>query len=135
MLALAAAALVPWTIGLARTLPSIALARHWSLAWVGLDSGIAMGMIGTAWLGYRGDERIVPVAVATATLMVTDAWFDLCTSAPGLSFGWALAGAAVELPLAALCVLLAFAARRPPQRAAAHVRREVIWLGVSRHEQ
>ncbi len=49
--------------------------------------------------------------MATAVALTIDAWFDVTTSAPGSSVAIAVAMAAVaELPMAALCTLLALRA-------------------------
>jgi hypothetical protein len=54
------------------TLPATTQARHWAVAWAGLDGG---------------------------TLLVVDAWFDVCTSAVGFDHTLAVAEAiCVELP-------------------------------------
>jgi hypothetical protein len=105
--AVAAAALVPWTIGLAALLPRTATVRHWNIVWAGLDVAIMTGLASTSWLAHRHDRRLTPAAVATATLMCADAWFDLCTSDAGRPFATACASAAVELPVAAACLVLA----------------------------
>ncbi|MCX5195228.1 hypothetical protein OOK31_15180 [Streptomyces sp. NBC_00249] len=104
-------ALLPWMVVLARTLPATAEVSHWSTAWIGLDAMLAVGLTGTGMLLRKGDPRVAPVAAATAALLVTDAWFDVTTSAGTSGQGAALAMAlAAELPLAALCA--AVAARR-----------------------
>ena len=105
--AVAAAALVPWTIGIATLLPRTATARHWNIVWAGLDVAIIAGLASTSWLARRGDRRVAPAAVATATLMCADAWFDLCTSDAGRPFATACASAAVELAVAATCLAVA----------------------------
>jgi len=38
--------------------------------------------------------------------MCADAWFDLCTSAPGSPFAHAVAEAAAELLVAAVCLVV-----------------------------
>ena len=49
----------------------------------------------------RGDRRASLAAAAAGTLLLIDAWFDVCTSAPGAEHAMALAEAAcAELPLA-----------------------------------
>ncbi|WP_327417094.1 hypothetical protein [Streptomyces sp. NBC_01233] len=56
----------------------------------------------------RGDPRVAPVAAATAALLVTDAWFDVTTSAGTGGQGMALLLAAgAELPLALACARVA----------------------------
>ena len=99
----AAAALVPWTVGVAVGVPDQALARHWNTAWTGLDVAITVGLAVTAWLARRRDRRTGPVAAATAALMCADAWFDVCTSASAYP---AMAEAVLELAVAAGCLLL-----------------------------
>ncbi|MFE5123831.1 hypothetical protein [Streptomyces sp. NPDC056669] len=102
------AALVPWLYVLARTVPSTAQVGHWNVAWVGLDALEALGLLSTAALRKRGDDRHRLTAAATGALLVVDAWFDTVTAAPGGELAMAVAMAAcAELPLAALCTALA----------------------------
>ncbi|MDJ0344612.1 hypothetical protein QMK19_27130 [Streptomyces sp. H10-C2] len=107
-------AMIPWLFVLATSLPATAQASHWSTAWVGLDALEAIGLIGTGLLLRRRDARRGPAAAATAMLLVVDAWFDVTTAAPGADIASAI-GMAVcaELPLAALCVVLAVRASAP----------------------
>lgn len=101
-------ALIPWLFVLATSLPDSAQASHWSTAWVGLDALEAIGLIGTGVLVRRRDHRLGVAAAATAMLLVVDAWFDVSTAAPGADIASALLMAALlELPLAALCAVLA----------------------------
>lgn len=101
-------ALVPWLYVLARTLPSTARVAHWNAAWVGLDALEALGLLSTAVLRMRGDDRHRLAAAATGTLLVVDAWFDTVTAASGGELAGAVAMAlGAELPLAALCAVLA----------------------------
>lgn len=107
LLVFAGVALVPWLIVLATGLPATTTAPHWTVAWVGLDSMEAIGLIATGLLTLRRSVRRVPVAAATAMLLVCDAWFDTTTSS-GSGFGTALFMAfTAELPLAAVCAVLA----------------------------
>jgi hypothetical protein len=56
----------------------------------------------------RADVRAALTAVAGSALLLTDAWFDVCTSAPGAGQAMALAEAIVaEIPLACAGVWLA----------------------------
>lgn len=106
--------LVPWCVVLARTLPPVATVPHWSLAWVGLDGGEAVAAIMTALLIVRRDPRAALTATAGAAFLIADAWFDICTSAPGLDQATAIAEAAlVEIPLA--IAALWFAVRSLPR--------------------
>lgn len=108
-------ALVPWLVVLATGLPPTATAPHWATAWVGLDTMEAVGLIATGLLTLRRHRVRSAVAGATATLLAVDAWFDVMTSS-GPDFRTALAMAfAAEIPLAAICGVLAvtsFPARR-----------------------
>ena len=93
--------LLPWCVLLSAVLPATAQAQHWSLAWTGLDAAEALAALATAMLLAHGDRRAALTAVAGAALLLTDAWFDVCTSAPGLDHALALAEAALaEVPLA-----------------------------------
>ena len=65
-----------------------------------------------------GDERRCLAAAASATLLLADAWFDVCTSPPGLDRLLAVGEAVlVELPLAAAAIWLAVALTRDTGRA------------------
>jgi len=101
------AALVPWLVVLALTLPTARTAPHWMAAWVGLDAMEAAGLIATGLLTLRRHPLRVAAGAATAMLLVVDAWFDVATSTGG-DLGVALAMACTaELPLAAVCAVLA----------------------------
>ena len=100
--------LLPWCVLLGLTLPATADAQHWSLAWAGLDCAEAVAALATAALLRRADPRAGLTAVAGGTLLLVDAWFDVCTSAPGLDHALAVAEACcLELPLAAAAFWLA----------------------------
>ncbi|MER8005133.1 hypothetical protein [Streptomyces sp. NPDC094149] len=98
-------ALVPWLVVLAAGV-LVDTARE-SLTWVGLDGLEAVGLVATGLLVLWRDPRRVLAASATAALLLADAWFDTTTATSGTDLMAALAmAAAVELPLAALCVFL-----------------------------
>ena len=93
--------LLPWCVVLTAVLPATAQAEHWALAWTGLDGAEAAAALMTAALLSRGDRRASLSAAAGGTLLLIDAWFDVCTSAPGTDHALALSEAAcVEIPLA-----------------------------------
>ncbi|WP_251071761.1 hypothetical protein [Streptomyces sp. ISL-43] len=100
-------ALVPWMLVLAKTMPQSAEVSNWATAWIGLDVMLAAGLTGTGLLLRRGDSRVVPVAAATAALLVADAWFDVTTSAGGEQTLALLMAAGAELPLALACAAVA----------------------------
>lgn len=110
-------ALVPWLYVLARTLPSTARVAHWNAAWVGLDALESLGLLSTAVLRLRGDDRHRLTAAATGALLVVDAWFDTMTAASGGELAGAVAMAlGAELPLAAVCAALALGVPRGLRR-------------------
>lgn len=92
--------LVPWLIYLACTLPTAS-----APGWTALDALEATGLITTGLLLRRGDPRVTPAALATAVLLVADAWFDI-TTATDLTSAITMALCA-ELPTATLCTLIA----------------------------
>lgn len=99
-----AAAIVPWLVVLAHTLPATATARHWPIAWIGLDVLQAIGLAATGALLLRRDSRHAATAAATASALALDAWMDVTTATPGAGLTAAVVLAvALELPLAALC--------------------------------
>lgn len=109
--------MIPWLFVLAATLPASTRAAHWSTAWTGLDGMEALGLLATGILAIRRNSRLCLAAAATGTLLVVDAWFDVTTAAPGPGAALALAMAACpELPLAALCAVLAIRAAGDPRR-------------------
>jgi len=100
--------LLPWCVVLGVTLPATAEVQHWPAAWVGLDAGEAIAALATAVLLARGDARAGLTAAAGGALLLTDAWFDVCTSAAGFDHAVALTEATlVELPLACAAFWLA----------------------------
>jgi len=106
--------LLPWCVLLSAVLPATAQAQHWSLAWTGLDAAEALAALATALLLARGDRRAALTAMAGATLLLTDAWFDVCTAAPGLDHALALSEAAfAEVPLALAASWLALTLNSP----------------------
>jgi hypothetical protein len=108
---LCAAGMVPWLAVLALTLPSATRVPHWSAAWVGLDALEALGLAATGWLVRRGDPRRCLPAVATAALLIADAWFDISTAGTGGPLIEAIVMAAcAEIPAAVLCAVIAWRA-------------------------
>ena len=96
------AGLVPWTIYLALTLPSGFRAHYWRLAWSGFDVMLLLAMTATAYLGWRQRQAVIASAIATATLLICDAWFDIALDLGTRDIWTSLASAAfIELPLAA----------------------------------
>ncbi len=113
----AALGVLPWVVYLGFALPERSTDQHYNLAWVGFDLFLIFAMARTALFAWKGKRQVQLPAVATATLLLVDAWFDLVTST-----GWALTQAilmavAVELPLAALAIYIARHVDRVVERA------------------
>jgi formate hydrogenlyase subunit 4 len=106
---IAAVVLLPWTLWLTFTLPSRFVTRHYDLAWVGFDIALAGAFAGTSWAALRASRWLVPLAAATGTMLVCDAWFDVVTSVgSGELVEAVLEAVFVELPLAAICGFIVY---------------------------
>jgi hypothetical protein len=106
LMLLCAAALIPWTVYLAITLPSHYVARNWVVTWVGFDILLLAMLVLTAIGGWKRKQFVFPTAFATGVLLVCDAWFDVMTSQRGNDLTQALLSALlVELPLAVLLIV------------------------------
>lgn len=94
--------LVPWTVYLALSLPRRTVTSTWRGAWIGFDIALAIVLSLTAWLGWRGRQLVIAGLVASAVLLVCDAWFDVTLTSGSdrwVSFATALL---VALPVAML---------------------------------
>jgi hypothetical protein len=100
----AGVALVPWPAVLWTTLPDPCPAQHWRIAWVGLDVLEIAGLLTSAVLMRRSDRRAPLASIATAVLLLVDAWFDVMTAGREVVFSSAMA-CTLELPLAILCAV------------------------------
>ena len=106
-----AIALLPWSAYLTATLPGENVARHWDVAWAGLDALEAISLVATLFALVRRSPLLEMFAAIAGTVLVVDAWFDVTTAHPGRDFDWALVFALLgELPLAALCFWIAYEA-------------------------
>jgi hypothetical protein len=113
LLGAVAAGLVPWILYLTYTLPQRHVTDHWRIAWDGFDVGLAAALVATAVGIAREAAWLEGVAAAAATLLVTDAWFDILLSSSSGERVEAIALAAVaELPLALFCLWIALNAER-----------------------
>jgi len=99
--------LVPWIAVLAVTLPHRYVAAHWTLAWVGFDVALLVGLAATAYLAWRGRPLMIVSALVTATLLVCDAWFDSTTADRADRLVSVLSALLVELPMAVVLVTAA----------------------------
>ncbi|MFE5087678.1 hypothetical protein [Streptomyces mirabilis] len=102
LLAVSALGLAPWTVRLGLTLPSDYRVHAWRTTWVGFDILLLTALGMTTVLAKRRHRAAMIPAVATAVLLVCDAWFDVSLDL-GTSAVWASAALAVfvELPMAA----------------------------------
>jgi hypothetical protein len=101
LMLLCVAALIPWTVYLANTLPSHYIARNWVATWVGFDILLLAMLTLTALAGWKRKQFVFPTAFASGVLLICDAWFDVMTSQRGADLTQALLSAfVVELPLA-----------------------------------
>jgi hypothetical protein len=114
----AAVCIVPWIVYLGFELPERSTAQHYNLAWVGFDILLLFFLARTALLAWRGRRQVQLPAVATATMLIVDAWFDVLTASPGWDLTQALVLAFVlELPIAALAIYIARNVDRVVERA------------------
>ncbi|MFD7974295.1 hypothetical protein [Streptomyces sp. NPDC059071] len=105
-------ALLPWLGYLAGTLPPVEAA-----GWVTLDTLEAATLLTAGTRVLRQDRACRVPAAASAALLVADACIDLATASPGAERTAAVVMAALaELPLAALCLMLATSFRRTLRR-------------------
>jgi hypothetical protein len=82
-LAACAAGLIPWTVGLAVTLPNHYVVGTWTLTWTGFDVALIGCFAVTAWALRKQRQIALPAAITTAVLLVCDAWFDVLTAHGG----------------------------------------------------
>ena len=109
----AAAVLLPWTVVLGISLPATESARHWAVAWMGLDIMETTALAVTGWLVLRRDVRVRMAASAAGAFLLADAWFDITTAQPTWDVLQAtMLALFVELPLVVLCATLAVTAPR-----------------------
>jgi hypothetical protein len=121
----AALVLVPWSAWLASSLPCRYLSQHWGIAWAGFDTALASALGLTCIAALRRAPWLDRAAVAAATLLAADAWFDVVTSRGAAAFALATTEAiAVELPIALLCLWLIRAVRPRQIRSAPRARQK-----------
>jgi hypothetical protein len=101
--------LIPWTILLALTLPRHYEAVRWGAVWVGFDVVLTAWLAVTAWAAWRRREFVIVAALVSATLLLTDVWFDVLTAAPRGEILVSIASAVFgNIPLAILLVVVAY---------------------------
>ena len=94
-------------------LPARHVTDHWRIAWAGFDLGLALALATTALGVAREAQWVDATAAVSATLLVTDAWFDIVLADPGGERVEAIVLAAIgEIPLALFCVWIVLNAER-----------------------
>jgi hypothetical protein len=100
--------LIPWIVYLGFSLPTRQISRHYDAAWVGFDIFELIALAATGYLALRRSRYLALASASAATLLITDAWFDVMTS-PRHKLLEAIALAVViELPLAGVCAWLSY---------------------------
>ncbi len=104
----AAICMLPWIVYLAETLPKRDFDRHYRAAWVGFDLLLVAAIVRTAYMAFRLDPRVQYPAIATATLLFVDAWFDVMTAGSrNAALEALLLAAFFEIPAAIFSIYLA----------------------------
>jgi hypothetical protein len=97
-----------WIGVLAVTLPRYYRAGGWRGAWVGFDVAELGAFVATGWAAWKRRQILIICLVVLATLLCCDAWFDVVLDARTRGFLFSLLSAVlIELPLAAIAILLA----------------------------
>lgn len=100
--------LIPWIAYLSASLPNHHEVDQWRFAWVGFDVALVVAIGVTALCAWRRLQIFIPWAIATATLLCCDAWFDIVLDWNGSDLvGAVVTAVAAELPLAALLLYVA----------------------------
>jgi uncharacterized membrane protein len=107
------AGLVVWTLYLTYALPGRHVTDHWRIAWAGFDIGLALALAVTAVGVLREAHWVDATAAVAATLLFTDAWFDIVLADAGGERTEAIVLAVIgEIPLALFCVWIVMNAER-----------------------
>jgi len=118
--------LIPWTIGLAVTLPRTYRVDNWPLAWTGFNVILLGCLTTTAWALWKQRLLAIPASIITSVLLLCDAWFDLLTAHGGRCLIVSIATAAfAELPIAGLLALISVRLLRANLRTAPASRPEI----------
>jgi hypothetical protein len=95
--------MVPWIGYLASSLPLTESGGAWRIAWVGFDVMLAAVLLTTAWLGFHRRQMAILGLLVAATMLFTDAWFDVTLSyGTHEQWGSILTAAFLELPFSVL---------------------------------
>ena len=108
--------LLPWIIYLAFSLPSRQVSADYDVAWTGFDVMLLTALVSTGYFALRRSRYLATAAVATVTLLIVDAWFDVVTALPGQRLEPVAEALLVELPLASVCVWLSLHTQQLAER-------------------
>ena len=122
--------MVPWTIYISQTLPSRQLSSHYDVAWGGFDVFLTAALAATAYFALRRSRYLSTAATATAVLLIIDAWFDVMTTPVSQVWESILLAAAVELPLAAICLWLSHHTQQLAERRIRLLLTGRLWPGT-----
>jgi hypothetical protein len=100
--------LIPWIAYLAFSLPTRQISRHYDAAWVGFDIFELIALAATGYLALRRSRYLALASASAATLLVTDAWFDVLTSPRHQLLQAVTLAVVIELPLAGVCAWLSY---------------------------
>ncbi|HVB43919.1 MAG TPA: hypothetical protein VNF47_14620 [Streptosporangiaceae bacterium] len=100
--------LAAWIGYLGVTLPRFYHTGSWRGAWVGFDLALLLTLAATGWAAWRRRQVLIICLVVLATLLGSDAWFDVVLDSRTSGFIPSLLSALlIELPLAVLTVAMA----------------------------
>lgn len=102
------AVLIPWIVYLGFSLPTRQVSRHYDAAWVGFDVFELIALAATGYLALRRSRYLALASASAATLLITDAWFDVVTSPRHKLLEAVVLAVAIELPLAGVCTWLSY---------------------------
>ncbi len=95
--------MIPWIGYLASSLPLSESGGAWRVAWVGFDVMLAVVLLTTAGLGLHRRQVAILGLLVAATMIFTDAWFDVTLSyGTHEQWGAVLTAVFLELPFSAL---------------------------------
>jgi hypothetical protein len=100
--------LIPWIVYLGFSLPTRQVSRHYDAAWVGFDVFELIALAATGYFALRRSRYLALASASAATLLVTDAWFDVMTSPRHELLQAVVLAAVIELPLASVCAWLSY---------------------------
>jgi hypothetical protein len=121
--AIGALVMLPWIGYLASSLPLAESGGAWRIAWVGFDIMLAVVLTLTAWLGFRRRQVAILGLLVAATMLVTDAWFDVALSyGTREQWGAVLSAVFLEIPFALLLASSALSILRRTSATVARLR-------------